>query len=107
MLLLKKREAMQITVDAHEQPRVIHISGDVDFNRAPELAQIEQELQDSSNVILDVGDVKYVDTTFLRFLLRLRTHSNKSTRESVRLMRATRRLRRLLDVTGLTRTFAL
>lgn len=107
MLRLKKREAMQLTVDVQEQPRVIHISGDVDYNRAPELAQIENELAGSSNVVLDVGDVKYVDTTFLRFLLRLRTHSNKSTRESVRLMRATRRLRRLLEVTGLSRTFAL
>ncbi len=98
---------MQTTIDTQDQPRVVHISGDVDYVRATELAQLENELADSSNVILDVGDVKYVDTTFLRFLLRLRTHANKSTRDSVRLMRASRRLRRLLDVTGLTRTFAL
>lgn len=98
---------MQTITVTQEQPRVVHISGDVDWVRATELAQLEKELADSSNVVLDVGDVKYVDTTFLRFLLRLRTHANKSTRDSVRLIRATRRLRRLLEVTGLTRTFAL
>lgn len=98
---------MQSAMDLQDEPRVVHIKGDIDLVRAPELEKLANELASSSNVVLDVGDVQYVDTTFLRFLLRLRAQENKTSRESIRLVGATRRLRRLLDVTGLTRSFAL
>jgi anti-anti-sigma factor len=97
---------MNNAIDSESHIRVIRISGDVDILRAPELAELENELSAESNVILDVGDLKYADTTFLRFLLRLRAQSNKSGRDSIRLVRATRRLQRLLEVTGLDRMFA-
>jgi anti-anti-sigma factor len=55
---------------------------------------------------MDVADLEYADTSFLRFLLRLKKHENKANPNAIRLVRVNRRLRRLLEITGLSRVFA-
>jgi anti-anti-sigma factor len=77
---------------------VLRFSGEVDMTDAADLKQLERETHDS-NVIVDVANLRYADTTFLRFLIRLRRHG------SVRLIGANQTVRRVLDVTGLSRYF--
>jgi anti-anti-sigma factor len=86
---------------------VVRISGDVDIFNDAELRQIERQVETTPNVVFDVENMRYVDTTFLRFLLRVREQPNKGTRSSVRLLRATSQFRRVLEVTGLSRVFTL
>lgn len=84
---------------------VLHFSGEVDMTDAGNLKEVQREVQDS-HVIVDVEGLRYADTTFLRFLLRLREQV-KSTRDgSVRVVGANRTVRRVLEVTGLSRYFA-
>lgn len=87
------------------EPCFTRICGDVDVTCLTQLAELENELIEPAHVVLDVEDLRYADTSFLRFLLRLRTHENKHERGSVRLVHVHRRLHRLLEITGLTRVF--
>jgi anti-anti-sigma factor len=86
---------------------VIHISGDVDVFSDEALKRIERQVEATPNVVIDVENMRYVDTAFLRFLLRVRQQPNKGTRTSVRIVHATPQLRRVMDVTGLSRVFML
>ncbi len=83
----------------------VAISGDVDLTSAPALAELERALVPASSVVLDVADMEYADTSFLRFLLRLKEHENKTERAAITLVRVSRRLRRVLEITGLHRLF--
>jgi anti-anti-sigma regulatory factor len=55
--------------------------------------------------VIDVKDLDYVDTTFLRFLLSVKHQPNKGAWESIAIRHAGRHLRRLLEVTGLIKVF--
>jgi anti-anti-sigma factor len=87
-------------------PCIVRIGGDVDLSCMPALAELEKKLVAPSAVVMDVADLEYADTSFLRFLLRLKKHENKAQRDAIRLVRVNRRLRRLLEITGLSRVFA-
>jgi len=89
-----------------EKPCVVTISGDVDVTCTEALAGLEKELAAPSCVIMDVADLEYADTSFLRFLLHLKKHENKCEPDAIRLVNVSRRLRRLLEITGLSRVFA-
>jgi anti-anti-sigma factor len=95
-----------VLTSATETP-VVRISGDVDIFSDGTLKQIERNVETTANVVFDVEDMRYVDTTFLRFLLRVRQQPNKGTRSSVRIVHATPQLRRVMEVTGLSRVFTL
>lgn len=84
---------------------VLRISGEVDMSDAENLKRIEREVGDRPNIIVNAEGLRYVDTTFLRFLLRLREHKNSTQRRSVRVVGASRGLRRVLEITGLSRYF--
>jgi len=85
---------------------VVSISGEVDLTCASELTTLEKELAEPDSIVFDVTGLEYADTTFLRFLLRLRAHGNKSRRTAIRLVGVGRRLQRLFEVTGLSHLFA-
>lgn len=85
---------------------LVRITGDVDLTSEPELATLERELESAALVVLDLAGLKHSDTTFLRFLIRLRAHANKTDHPAVRLVGVGRNLQRVLDVTGLSRVFA-
>jgi anti-sigma B factor antagonist len=97
---------MKWQIQSWPEPCVVTISGDVDVTSAEALAGIQKELAPSSRVVVDVADLEYADTSFLRFLLHLKKHENKSERDAIRLVHVSRRLRRLLEITGLSRVFA-
>ncbi len=87
------------------EPCVARICGDVDVTCLTQLTELENALIEPARVVIDVEDLRYADTSFLRFLLRLRTHENKRERGSVRLVHVHQRLHRLLEITGLIRVF--
>jgi len=97
---------MKWQIQSWPEPCVLTISGDVDVTCTEALAGIQKELAPSSRVVIDVADLEYADTSFLRFLLHLKKHENKSERDAIRLVHVSRRLRRLLEITGLGRVFA-
>lgn len=85
----------------------VKMSGDIDITCGPELIRLEKRLVKSDFVIIDVSNVDYVDTTFLRFLLKLRRHENKSEHSAIKVIGVGHRLRRIFEITGLTRLFDL
>jgi len=96
---------MKCETDFSATPCVLTIHGDVDVTCMPALAELEKTLAPPCAVVVDVADLRYADTSFLRFLLRLKKHQNKSKPGAIRLVRVNRRLRRLLEITGLARVF--
>jgi anti-anti-sigma factor len=80
----------------------VRVAGTADLASAAALADLEANLRDYTFVALDVAELECADTTFLRFLLRLRSAPDRQ----VKLVRVSRRLQRLLDVTGLSALFA-
>jgi anti-anti-sigma factor len=85
---------------------LLKIAGEIDISCAPLLKRLERCLKGRDSVIVDVAGVRYADTTFLRFLLRLRQGGpNAASRRRVRLIGVTQNLRRVLEITGLVRVF--
>lgn len=85
----------------------VKLCGEIDISSAGELSRMGEQLLEPERVIFDVSGLEYADTTFLRFLIHLRNHTNKTQSGAVKLVGVSRRLRRILDVTGLSHLFAL
>ena len=84
---------------------VIRFAGEVDISCSEELDRLEDGLTEPECIVFDVSDLEYVDTTFLRFLLRLKNHANKQQQCSVTLLGMNEKLRRVLEATGLSSRF--
>jgi anti-sigma B factor antagonist len=84
---------------------IVRISGEVDISSETALERIEEEVAPASRVVIDASNLKYADTAFLRFLIRVSKQPNKG-RDSVRVVGATRQLRRVFEVTGLSTLFS-
>ena len=79
--------------------------GSADLAAASALERLEQQLRRQNEIVINVAGLEFADTTFLRFLLRLRSRANTSDHANVKLTGVTRRFQRLLEVTGLSRLF--
>ncbi len=84
---------------------IVKLSGDIDITCGPELSRLAKRLVDSDAIIIDVSDVDYVDTTFLRFLLRLRRYATKTDRAAIKVVGVKQRLKRIFEITGFMRLF--
>lgn len=84
----------------------MRVFGEVDITCVKTLERLERELKQANKIVLDVGGLDYFDTTFLRFLLRVRSQENKESRDAMRLIGVKPMMRRVLEVTGLGRVFA-
>ena len=84
---------------------VLRIAGEVDVTDTEHLQEVERDMRGRRNIIVDVQKLRYSDTTFLRFLLRLRERTHGTAGGSVRVVGANRTMRRVLEVTGLSRYF--
>lgn len=84
---------------------IIPLSGDIDLRRLPELTRLEKQLSDRDVVVINVSDVTHVDTTFLRFLRRLKNQPNKRDRSSIKLVGLSHKFRRLMELTGFSKIF--
>lgn len=87
-----------------DAPPAIAISGDIDLSSADELFRLEERLFGRQSIVLDVTELKHVDSTFLRFLVKLKARDQSTT---VKLVGVKPQLRRILEITGLSRTFVL
>jgi anti-sigma B factor antagonist len=86
------------------EPQVT-LSGDIDTASGPELSRLEKRLAEPDAIVIDVSKVDYVDTTFIRFLVNLKHHTNKVDKSSIKIVGVSPRLRRIFEVTGLMRQF--
>lgn len=84
---------------------VVRMIGCADISSARALASLEVELRDDSEVVLNVAAMEFSDTTFLRFLVRLRPFTHGENRRSVTLVGVSAQLQRALEITGLGRYF--
>ncbi len=84
---------------------MVRMSGEIDLTCAAKLSRLEKSLKDPDCVVIDLSSAQYVDTTFLRFLMRLKRHSNKVDRAAVKIVGVDRRMRRIFEITGLSRIF--
>jgi len=67
---MSHRPILTITVEAVEDARLIRASGDVDASTAPELrGHVEDAQLDAATLLLDLADVRFMDSAGLRVLL--------------------------------------
>ena len=83
----------------------VSITGSADLTSAPALEQLEKKLRDRKNIIINVAKLEFADTTFLRFLIRLRTHARERGHINVKLVGVGKPLQRVLEITGLSKLF--
>jgi anti-anti-sigma factor len=84
----------------------VYIAGSADLTSAPALEQLEKQLRDRSNIIINVAKLEFADTTFLRFLIRLRTRAREQGHINVKLIGVGKHLQRVLEITGLSKLFS-
>lgn len=83
----------------------VRIAGAADLTSAPALEQLEKLLRDRNNIVLDVAKLEFADTTFLRFLIRLRGRARDRGHANVKLVGVGKHLQRILEITGLSMLF--
>jgi anti-anti-sigma factor len=92
-------------MNVQEHATVTALSGDIDVASAGALAQLEKKLAFRDKIVFDVTGLRHFDSTFLRFLVRLKEHVARDRAATIELVGVTPRLRRILHITGLARAF--
>ena len=98
---------LELTVSENEGETVLSAAGELDVNTAPELReQLAQLVDDGVRIVVDLADVSFVDSTALSVLVsalkRLRQADGDLTLAS-----PTPSVRRVFEITGLTRLFTI
>lgn len=83
---------------------VLHLSGDIDAPVVEKLST-DHSLDGLRIIAVDVGELDYIDSTGLTFLVRWAKAAQKDGRPA-EIRRTTHRFDRVLEVTGLTSLFA-
>ena len=93
----------QITVGREADDHVMYLAGDVD---APVVKQAESEhVVDGLRIVaVDVGALRYIDSTGLTFLVRWAQEAARDGRPA-EIRRTTRHFGRVLELAGLTKMF--
>jgi anti-anti-sigma factor len=89
-----------------DAPCIISLSGEYDVYTTPEL---ESDLKSSDtvrNVVLDFGRVRYIDSTAIAALLRMRTRRKAIGMPAVRFASLSPELQRIFTVSGLEDAWA-
>ncbi|MEA2932345.1 MAG: hypothetical protein QOI56_1130 [Actinomycetota bacterium] len=94
---------MRLELTDHDGVMVGRIDGDVDFGSAGDLGRdILRALPDSSvGLVLDLTDVRYVDSGGVRLLFELAAHLAVSSRKVALAVPETSPIRRLIKITRL------
>jgi anti-sigma B factor antagonist len=93
---------LQILIEEKEQTSTFYLKGEVDVFTAPNLKEkLLTKLQnENTEVIIDLSDVHYMDSTGLGVLIGGLKAAKKSN-SHIKLRNATPRLERLFTITGL------
>src|SRR6266566_2064843 len=94
---------LDLRVQHHDDRAVVHVGGEVDLDTCPQLRGALAELVDqgSYHLVVDLEQVSFLDSSGIGVLMgvqrRLREHGG-----SLRLAAPAARLRRVLELTGVT-----
>jgi anti-anti-sigma factor len=101
-------EQQPLTVEIYDDDGVpvIVVRGELDVYSAPSLdAAVDEALRDGArSLVLDMGEVGFIDSSGLRSLIRARKEAGDGS-DAVRIRNAQPATVRLLDITGLTDHF--
>jgi anti-anti-sigma factor len=97
---------MEVDVERLATHVVVHVEGDVDLETAPQLQAVLGAFEPGSGpVIVDLGDVAFLDSSGLSVLVRCHQQLDADGVSGLRLVITRPALRRVLDATGLTDVF--
>jgi anti-anti-sigma factor len=83
---------------------IVRLTGEYDLTRRDELAAIFSKLDGDGEIVIDMGDVTYVDSTVLRELAALRLRDQE---RSVFLRGVRAPIRHILSIVGFDRIFTI
>lgn len=98
---------LQLRADRKNGTTVISVKGEVDMYNAPGLKEKVLSLMEDDGVkliILDLQEVEYIDSTGLGILIGFRRRMIEGGGE-MRVVIRSKRMKRLFEVTGLTKVF--
>jgi|HigsolmetaAR201D_1030396.scaffolds.fasta_scaffold65288_1 anti-anti-sigma factor len=96
----------EVSVDASGSSTRLVLRGDLDIAGAPILeAEVATQRPFRSPLVLDVSELKFVDSSGLRALTAARAASVEDTGEQAALVGCRESLRKLLELTGLVESF--
>jgi anti-anti-sigma factor len=96
------------TIDRSASVLTIALDGDVDLGCLERFEPMLDEAMSDGNpayAVLDLASVRFIDSTGLRLLLRLKHRMDDNARGSLFLSRLSKPVHQLLDVTGLANRF--
>jgi anti-sigma B factor antagonist len=98
---------MRIERDERGAWSVVSVSGEVDLATSPELRDaLNAALEASTQVVIDLSQVSFLDSTGLGVLVQAHQRA-EAEGASLRLVVTESSVRRVIDVTGLSRVFSL
>lgn len=89
---------------AQARPTIIRLEGEWDFYRSGEVPALLEPARNAERVILDLSDVRYVDSTLITHFMRMRNERPKEY-PAVRLVIANPSVRRIFDIAQLGRVW--
>lgn len=95
---------LRISVEDGEDQPVVHVAGEIDVYTAPRLREQLLRLAGERTLIIDLTEVSFLDSTALGVLV----GAMKRQRErggTMSIVTSGTRVRRLFEITGLTRVF--
>jgi anti-sigma B factor antagonist len=97
---------LTVRVSAAPSGWVLRVAGELDAASAPQLVAAFQELTpDGREVVVDIAEVSFIDSSGLRALLVIRQEA-AATERILLVRRPARQARRLLQMSGLTELLA-
>ena len=100
--------ALQVVVAREDSSTTLTLQGDLDLAAEPIMAQAIDRLRPlTTALVIDLGDVEFVDSTGLRSLLSVRDAALADTGSVPSLTRCSAGTRRVLELSGLLDAFAI
>jgi len=99
---------LELTVSEHEGETVVRAAGELDVNTAPELREQLTRLigEDSRRIVVDLSEVSFVDSTALSVLVSALKRLRQADGD-LELAAPNPSVRRVFEITGLTRLFTI
>jgi anti-sigma B factor antagonist len=98
---------MKIAITEVKNASLIAISGRIDSETSPEVAQAFQTVQDQGqyNLLVDMAGLEYISSATLRALMAAQRASKRTQRGEVTLLRVPESIYNVLDMAGLVEIF--